>query len=81
MDSFTGAEILAVFEFAKSQRCGWVMFHESGDRHRGLKIYRKLGEGFDPFLYGLSMKHEKEDWRRERQEWLRSLTCGDDPAF
>ncbi|ASY58272.1 hypothetical protein SS05631_c33580 [Sinorhizobium sp. CCBAU 05631] len=43
------------------------------------KYIGNYGDGFDPFLYGLSMK--KEDWRRERQEWLKALARGDDPAF
>jgi len=81
MGPFPGSDILAVFEFAKSQRCDWVMFHESGKKHRRLKVHRKLEKGFDPFLYGLWMKHEKEDWRRECQEWLASLSCAEDIPF
>ncbi|WP_016736439.1 hypothetical protein [Rhizobium phaseoli] len=78
MDPFTGKEIQEVFEFAKSLNYGWVMFHESGKRHRGLKIHRKLREGFDPFLYGLFMKRDHEDWRRKTESWLWSLTHGED---
>ncbi|NEJ85371.1 hypothetical protein GR223_05315 [Rhizobium leguminosarum] len=81
MNPFTGQEILAVFDFAKALKYGWVMFHESGKRHRGLKIYRKLQEGFDPFLYGLFMKRDHEDWRRKTEDWLWTIRQKDDIEF
>lgn len=76
-----GQEIEAVFDFARSLGYGWVMFHESGKRHRGLKIHRKLREGFDPFLYGLFMKRDHEDWRRKTKDWLWSISHKDDIEF
>lgn len=81
IDPFTGQEILAVFEFAKSLNYGWVMFHESGKRHRRLTIHRKLPEGFDPFLFGLFMERDHQIWRRKTERWLRSLTQSDDIEF
>ncbi len=80
-DAFLWHEIQAVFDFAKLQHCGWVMFHESGKRHRGLEIFRELQDGFDPFLYGLFMKRDHEDWRRKTQVWLQSISQGDEIEF
>lgn len=81
LDPFNGADILDVFEFARSMGYDWVMFHESGVRHRDLKIHRKFPNGFDEFLFGLALKQDREDWRRETQERLGSLSRGDDPTF
>ncbi|WP_105436301.1 hypothetical protein [Neorhizobium tomejilense] len=72
-EPFTNGELLEVFEFVKSRKFGWVMFHADGTLHSELTIYRQFNEDLDPYLRGLYLKRQKADWRRSTEKWLASL--------
>jgi hypothetical protein len=80
-DPFSGFDILAAFELAKSRDYGWVMFHQGGTRHRSLRIRRKLKDGLDPFLGGVRLEKWREIQRQKTRDWLWSLKNYEDITF